>query len=57
MKRKVILGPERNQHVIIIDGLNAGERLAANGAFKLREGVLVNALPQAAEAESQSPEQ
>jgi hypothetical protein len=27
----------------ILAGVRSGERIAANGAFKLREGVLVNA--------------
>ncbi|MGI9285534.1 MAG: hypothetical protein ACR2P1_09100 [Pseudomonadales bacterium] len=37
------LGPQQNQSVIVVSGLQAGERVAANGAFKLRDGVLVNA--------------
>jgi membrane fusion protein (multidrug efflux system) len=32
--------------LIVSSGLSAGERIAANGAFKLRDGVLVNAEPQ-----------
>jgi membrane fusion protein (multidrug efflux system) len=27
--------------IVIYSGLNAGERVAASGAFKLRDGVLV----------------
>ena len=42
-KRQVQLGPQRGELVVITDGLKPGERVAANGAFKLREGVLVNA--------------
>ena len=28
--------------IVIVSGLKPGERVAADGAFKLREGVLVN---------------
>jgi membrane fusion protein (multidrug efflux system) len=43
-KRSVELGAENNQAVIILDGVKAGERVAANGSFKLRENLLVNAM-------------
>ncbi|MDG0970092.1 MAG: efflux RND transporter periplasmic adaptor subunit [Porticoccaceae bacterium] len=43
-KRSVELGPEDNQAVIILKGVKAGERVAANGSFKLRENLLVNAV-------------
>lgn len=42
-RRAVTLGPQQNESVLIVSGLQAGERVAANGAFKLRDGVLVNA--------------
>ncbi len=41
-RRAVTLGPQENKTVIIVGGLKAGERVAANGAFKLRDGVLVS---------------
>ena len=36
----------QQQLVVIEDGLKAGERIAANGAFKLRDGIRVNLLEQ-----------
>lgn len=42
-RRSVTLGPQENQTVIIVSGVKAGERVAANGSFKLRDGVLVSA--------------
>ncbi|MDP6376135.1 MAG: efflux RND transporter periplasmic adaptor subunit [Pseudomonadales bacterium] len=39
--RSVTLGPQRGDLVIVV-GVEVGERVAANGAFKLRHGVLVN---------------
>jgi membrane fusion protein (multidrug efflux system) len=44
-RRPVTPGPEIDQMIVISAGLQVGERVAANGAFKLREGLLVNALP------------
>ncbi len=43
-KRAVQLGAKRGSFVIISGGLSAGERIAAVGAFKLREGVLVRSV-------------
>jgi membrane fusion protein (multidrug efflux system) len=43
--RAVTLGPPQQDLVIITAGLKPGDRVAANGSFKLREGVLVNAVP------------
>ena len=43
-QRSVSLGPQRGGFLVIAAGLAPGERVAANGAFKLREGVLVNAV-------------
>lgn len=42
-RRDVTLGPQRGALVVIATGLQAGERVAADGAFKLRDGVLVSA--------------
>ena len=39
--RVVTCGPVLPQEVLIIEGLEAGERVAASGSFKLREAVLV----------------
>ncbi len=40
--RTVTLGPQRGNLLIIASGLTPGERVATDGAFKLRDGVLVN---------------
>ena len=42
-RRSVELGPQRGNLLVITSGLQPGERVAANGAFKLRDGVLVDA--------------
>ncbi len=42
-QRAVTLGPQRGGLVVIATGLRPGERVAADGAFKLRDGALVNA--------------
>jgi hypothetical protein len=34
--------------VVVLSGLEPGERVAASGSFKLREGVLVNVADHAA---------
>lgn len=44
-RRSVTLGPQQRDLVIVTSGLNAGDRIAASGSFKLREGVLVKAVP------------
>lgn len=42
-RRGVTLGPQENKTMIVTAGLQPGERVAANGSFKLRDGVLVGA--------------
>ena len=42
-RRDVALGPRRGELIVIASGLRPGERVAADGAFKLRDGVLVSA--------------
>jgi membrane fusion protein (multidrug efflux system) len=39
--RQVRAGPVLGDEVVILEGLTAGERVAASGSFKLREAVLV----------------
>lgn len=39
--RPVLAGPLLGDEVLILDGLLSGERVAATGSFKLREGALV----------------
>ena len=39
--RKVTAGPALGDDVVILDGISAGERVAASGSFKLRESALV----------------
>lgn len=43
-KTYVELGGERAQQALVLDGLTAGDIIASVGSFKLREGILVNAL-------------
>jgi membrane fusion protein, multidrug efflux system len=40
--RRVEAGPVLGRDVVILSGIEAGERVAASGSFKLREGVLVH---------------
>ncbi len=40
--RSVTSGPVTGDSAVILSGLEAGERVAASGSFKLREGVLVH---------------
>lgn len=42
-ERKVESGPVLGETVVVLRGVEAGQRLAASGAFKLREGVRVEA--------------
>jgi len=42
VRREVVLGPQRDGQAVIISGLRIGERVAAAGSFKLRDGVLTN---------------
>ena len=44
LKRQVKLGPQFDQTVVILSGVNVGDRVAGNGAFKLRDGILVKAV-------------
>ena len=39
--RKVTAGPALGDNIVILDGISAGERIAASGSFKLRESALV----------------
>jgi membrane fusion protein (multidrug efflux system) len=39
--RPVVLGPTVGNDVIVLEGLQPGERIATTGSFKLREGALV----------------
>lgn len=44
-KRAVTPGAQHDAWVVISEGLAAGERVAANGSYKLRDGMLVNVAP------------
>jgi membrane fusion protein, multidrug efflux system len=46
--RKVIVGPVLGDEVVILEGLAAGERVAASGSFKLRDAALVAITPDSA---------
>jgi membrane fusion protein, multidrug efflux system len=41
-QRQVRAGPVLGDEVVILEGLEAGERVAATGSFKLRDGALVS---------------
>jgi membrane fusion protein (multidrug efflux system) len=43
--RNVEIGEQLGTEVVVLSGLAPGDRIAATGAFKLRDGVLVNAVP------------
>lgn len=43
--RNVEIGEQLGTEVVVRSGLQVGDRIAATGAFKLRDGVLVNAVP------------
>jgi membrane fusion protein, multidrug efflux system len=53
-QRKVETGPVLGETVIVLRGVEVGQRLAASGSFKLREGVRVQALEPAATAPAAS---
>jgi membrane fusion protein (multidrug efflux system) len=40
-QRAVTAGPVVGDEILILDGLQVGEQVAASGSFKLREGALV----------------
>jgi membrane fusion protein (multidrug efflux system) len=42
-ERKVQTGPVLGETVVLLEGLKAGEQIAASGSFKLREGLRVQA--------------
>jgi len=48
--RGVRSGPVLGDEVLILEGLEAGDRVAASGSFKLREGALVAAAGEASSA-------
>jgi membrane fusion protein (multidrug efflux system) len=50
VRRAVVLGPQRGDRVVVVEGLRVGERIAAAGSFKLHDGALSNAQEAAAEA-------
>ena len=41
-QRTVKTGPIQDDNIIVLEGLEAGEAIAAAGSFKLRDGLLVN---------------
>jgi len=55
--RRVESGPVVGDSVIILSGLEAGERVAASGSFKLREGVLVQVTDAAPAAQTAQVEE
>lgn len=51
VRREVTVGGVEGSEVVVIAGLAAGERVAAIGAFKLQDGLLVNVVDQSPEQE------
>ena len=51
--RTVRSGPMLGDEAVILDGLTAGERVAASGSFKLRDGGLVALAADAGGSEGQ----
>jgi len=47
--RTVESGPLLGDEIVILRGVTPGERVAASGSFKLRDGLLVSVAPPAAE--------
>lgn len=46
VRQKVVrLGPTRDDEVAVVSGLKGGERIVSDGAFKLRDGMLVRPVP------------
>lgn len=45
--RTVQVGDQRDDQIVILDGVRAGERVAASGSFKLRDGMKVHLTPEA----------
>jgi len=54
-RRPVTLGPGDGEDIIVIDGLQAGERVAALGAFKLVDGLLTRVVERESELASDLP--
>ena len=48
-RRDVVIGSEQSQHTVIISGVQVGERVATNGSFKLRDGMLTYVKEKAAD--------
>ena len=42
VQQSVALGPQRGEEIIVASGLVPGDRVAADGAFKLKDGALVS---------------
>ena len=43
--REIILGPRTGDHFIVMSGLDAGERVVTNGAFKIDSALQIQAKP------------
>jgi membrane fusion protein (multidrug efflux system) len=54
-RQAVTVGPQRGQWVAIMKGLQGGELVAANGAFKLRQNILVRLGERSPGGESAGP--
>jgi membrane fusion protein (multidrug efflux system) len=50
-RREVVVGGVDGSDILVLGGLEAGERVAAIGAFKLQDGILVHVVDQPPESE------
>ena len=50
-RRQVQVGADDGSDVLVVSGLEPGERVAAIGAFKLQDGMLVNVVERQAARE------
>ena len=41
-KQSIIIGPNQGDRAVVLDGVEKGDIVATNGAYKLRDGMLVN---------------
>ncbi len=51
-RREVNVGPLDGSEIIVLSGLQAGERIAAIGAFKLQDGMLVHVVERSKEPQA-----
>ncbi|MDQ8195252.1 efflux RND transporter periplasmic adaptor subunit [Coraliomargarita sp. SDUM461004] len=53
--REIVLGPRAGNHFLVISGLDAGERVVTNGAFKIDSALQIQAKPSMMNPEGGGP--